>query len=841
MLLTLFLAGCVSYKDLEEDRSLLVKQRLEGVRYSDRSTIESYIRQKPNRTFLGSRVKLPLYFYQKGEKIYIKNYQKDSLKYYDLTEYYETLITVRENELQEQIDENNEILDSLYKKDIYTSYKAIHKLEKRSIRDSLSGIRKLRKIKSKSITKTEKLQLRVEKGNWLMRSAGEAPSYFDSTDTKSTSQIIQRALITKGFLNATTTFEYDTINDLKYPFIREVYKVDEGIQWKINDVKYKVSDREVYNVILSNNKKNKLKKHTKYSEIKIQNERTRITKLLKNSGYFDFSSSYIHFEVDTNKVHGKVDVLVFLDPPNTGDKHTKYFVKDITVETDPNNKKDETDSLEYKKVQYYQHGKHYKPKILDGKISIAEGEPYKEALSTDTRQFLSQMDAFKFVNIEYLKAGGDSLNAMIYASSFNKYQYAFETGLNVSRSLPGPFASLSLKSRNIFRGAESLEFRGRFSLEAQASVTETTNELYNGTEYGFSTILKIPRPLIPFANKLDKTFYVRTAKTKILSDIAYVSRPEYTRFNVKGLFGYEWRNRKEDLFELSVADLNIVNTPYLSNSFRVRLQQLAEQGNTLHYSFDNSFVSSMHLSVSRMRGDYITSSSKSTYVKLFGELGGNALDVVNSMTGSEPGSIYGLRYYKFFKIYSDLRRIIPIGEKKKHFFASRAHVGIAKSYGEVDALPYEKYFFSGGGNSNRAWRPRRLGPGSYTPPQNSNGTFDYSYEQPGDIIIELNAEWRYKISRLFQWALFIDASNVWLIEEDNTRPGGNFEFNRFWKEFGVGAGIGARMDFSFLLVRFDIGTKIYDPARKEGDRFVAGYNFLGKGTTEFNIGIGYPF
>ncbi|MBB3696392.1 BamA/TamA family outer membrane protein [Flammeovirga yaeyamensis] len=840
ILISFLISSCVSYKELEKENALLAKQRIEGVKYTDRSVLENLIRNKPNRTFLGTGLRTPLAAYQRGEKYYEKQVSKDSAKLSDLNDYYETLINYKEKELLESIEDNRALLDSLYQLDIYETYAKVHEIEKRSVRDSIRGIRKLRKIKSKSISKTEKLNTRLEKGNWLMRSAGEPPSYFDIESSESAAKSIQRYLVTKGYLNAKVSYHYDTLQTEPYVFVREVFTVKENKPWMINKLVYDVKDREVLNFIMTYNKKSILKEKTQYSETKLQNERNRITKLLKNNGYFDFNTNYIKYEVDTNKTHLKVDVKLIIDSPADKDTHTKYYIKDIVVETDPNDKV-ASDSTEYDDITYIQHSKKYKEKILNGKMALKESKPFNESLTNDTRFFLSQMDAFKFVNIEYVKQGEDSLNANIYTSSFNKYQYAFETGLNVSRSLPGPFASISLKSRNIFRGAESLEFRGRFSLEAQASVTESSDELYNGTEYGFSTILKVPRPLIPFSAKLNDLYYYRTAKTKILSDVAYVSRPEYTRLNIKGQFGYEWRNRKEDLFEFSLADLNVIRTPFLSNDFRVRLQQLAEQGNTLHYSFDNSFVTSSHLSMSRMRGNYVTGTSKASYIKLFGEVGGNFLDIVNDWTGSQPGSIYGLRYYKFYKLYFDLRRVVPIGEKKKHIFASRIHMGVAKSYGEVDALPYEKYFFSGGGNSNRAWRPRRLGPGSYTPPQRENGTFDYSYEQPGDMIMEFNVEWRYKISRLLQWAFFIDASNVWLLEEDQTRPGGNFEFSRFWKEFGIGAGVGARLDFSFLIIRLDVGTKIFDPARQEGYRFIAGYDFLGKGTTEFNIGIGYPF
>ena len=56
----------------------------------------------------------------------------------------------------------------------------------------------------------------------------------------------------------------------------------------------------------------------------------------------------------------------------------------------------------------------------------------------------------------------------------------------------------------------------------------------------------------------------------------------------------------------------------------------------------------------------------------------------------------------------------------------------------------------------------------------------------------------------------------------------------------MGSGIGIRFDFTFLILRFDIATKVYDPtanvrwAIRDALRQTANQ-------TAFNIGIGYPF
>jgi outer membrane protein assembly factor BamA len=107
-------------------------------------------------------------------------------------------------------------------------------------------------------------------------------------------------------------------------------------------------------------------------------------------------------------------------------------------------------------------------------------------------------------------------------------------------------------------------------------------------------------------------------------------------------------------------------------------------------------------------------------------------------------------------------------------------------------------------------------------------------------------EWRQKLFGFVNYALFLDAGNVWA-----NRPGASeaaqFKTNTFLSEFGVGTGFGLRFDFTFLILRLDIGMKVWDPARPSNDRFVLGNTrFLGpygknSEPVIYNIGIGYPF
>ncbi len=122
--------------------------------------------------------------------------------------------------------------------------------------------------------------------------------------------------------------------------------------------------------------------------------------------------------------------------------------------------------------------------------------------------------------------------------------------------------------------------------------------------------------------------------------------------------------------------------------------------------------------------------------------------------------------------------------------------------------------------------------------------------------MEGSVELRSKLVGFIDGAVFIDAGNVWSFRQgtladptENPEQRGNAQFrpNSFYKELGIGTGFGLRFDFTFLILRFDVGIKVYDPARQEGDRFVLDKARFFKPFSNsrepviYNIGIGYPF
>jgi outer membrane protein assembly factor BamA len=157
----------------------------------------------------------------------------------------------------------------------------------------------------------------------------------------------------------------------------------------------------------------------------------------------------------------------------------------------------------------------------------------------------------------------------------------------------------------------------------------------------------------------------------------------------------------------------------------------------------------------------------------------------------------------------------------------RLLLGAGVPYGNSDELPYEKGFYAGGANDMRGWIFKSLGPGNSP------------YEKIGDIQIEGNLEYRFPIYSFFKGALFTDIGNIWTYERSTTFPGGQFYFNKFYKQLAVDAGVGFRFDFQILIFRIDVAVPLKNPAYPAGDRWRIRY--IQPKDFVWNFGIGYPF
>lgn len=788
------LNGCYGTKYLQGNQKLLHRQNIEAPKTVNKNSLSDLYVQKPNKKLFGL-FNSQAWMYHLGETRYSK---------------------------QKFIDRKVKIEEKFTKK----------------IANATSAKRKDNLLFRKK-KKLDGMDYKIENGNHFMQ-WGEAVSVFDSAKMMLTVEKLTNALLVKGFFRAKVSATFRESNRKIYV----TYHVRPGPPYLLDTILYEVPDERLFAVIQEKPEESLVRKDDQFDQDKITKERERIDFLLKDNGYFDFSRQYIDFQVDTATLKNqKVILKMEIRNPSKLDHHRQFRIDSITFTTDVNVKpvgKSKRVAVPYENITFNYYRPEYSKKILAQRTFIKRDSLYNRTKTFSTQRQMANLDMFKFVNINYDTSGGQFI-ANIFASPLEKYAWSNETGVTVTQGFPGPYVSTSFKKRNLLGGLEILELNGRFGFEGVAPVTQT-GDVYKSTEAIGSVGLTFPQFLFPLSHKASFKYAKYNPRTRLLASYTYTDRPEYQRQITTLSASFNWDINQKWQFSFTPTSLNIIQSTK-SQDFEALLTSLQSKGNNLINAFKPSFVGSMIFSVT-WNNNYGSSQKHSTLLRTSIESGGTLLNLYTPQIIINQG----LEPYQYIRFNIDFRKNRVINRTTS--LAYRINTGFGYAYSKNRVLPYEKNFFAGGSNSVRAWRPRRLGVGSDTPPLNADtenkGYYDYSFEKPGELLIEGSVEWRQKIFGFVNYALFIDAGNVWAVRSETSAPT-QFSLDRFYKEFGIGTGFGLRFDFSFLILRLDVGIKAWDPAKPEGSRFVLGNaRFTGpyginREPVIYNIGIGYPF
>ncbi len=797
IILNHFLTGCLGTRYLEEGQYLLYSQKIKGNKITSKENLEQFYRQKPNKKIPILNFSPYVFFYQWGQKAYdIEKYQA---KKEEINKKYDVKIEKFEDEKP----------------------------------------KKAERLRKKRTKKLDKMDRTIEEGNFFMR-LGEPLAVFDTTQARNTLDQIVTFLNTKGFFNADAKMELRAENELM--FVK--YRITENQPHLIDSLIYSVDNPGIDSLIQATNEESFLKEGERYDQDNLVSERNRIEELLQNNGYYAFSRQYINYNIDTTiGDHGvAVDLVIYRPSRNT--RHKIYTIDSVIFTTDVSSPTSNFKRFyePYNGITYKFVKDEYSKKILDRRVFVYPDNHYSRNNTLETQRQLVNLDNFKFVNLNYDTTGGRFI-ANIFTSPLRKYQMTNEVGVNVTQGFPGPFYNLTLKVRNVFNGLENFEVSGRIGYEGVASVTDA-RQVYSSTEASASANLIFPQFILPLSSDFKSRLGKYNPKTNLVTGYTYTNRPEYIRSGFNSYANYGWQKGYDNLYNVTIADFSLIRS-VIDSTFQRELDRIQASGNNFWRTFEPSLVLATSFSFTRNFNRYsLYQSPSAAFIKSIIELGGSVLNLfdVDYLNSS------GLELYKYVKFSTDYRRYVTITPKSQVAF--RIHAGIAGSYAENDVLPYEKYFFSGGSNSIRAWRPRRLGPGSFFPADTVGSEpalllrYNDDFEQPGEIIFESSLELRTKLIGFFHTAFFIDAGNIWMLSEERQRPGAVFSADSFFKEIAIGAGIGARFDFTFLLLRLDAGLKIFNPALPAGDRFIRTLNKdknYGVEPVIINLAIGYPF
>lgn len=675
---------------------------------------------------------------------------------------------------------------------------------------------------------------------WLRNKVGEPPVLFSQVDRDYNADVLQNYVENQGYFQTWTTT--DSVS--KSRRAKAIYKVVTGKQYTIRKVIFPkdTMTSALDSTIAAVKRRSLLKKGQPYSLDVIKQERERIDQRLKNKGYYYFNPEFLLVQVDSTVGNHEVDLIVKVKEETPERARKVYKINDIYVY--PNyslsNVKDtvrhSTDSIQkYKDFTIIDPEHTFRPIIFDRTLFFHKGDKYSRKDHNLSLNRLVSLGTFKFVKNEFRlsKTEENSLDAYYYLTPLERKSLRFEVlGKSNSANYNGSEVNVNWSNRSAFRAAELVNVSVFGGLEVQVA---GQNKGFNVYRVGGETSITWPRFISPIKIADSSAFIPRT---RALVSYEYQKRQKlYALNSFKGSFGYLWKDNPRVEHQLMVTDINYVSPANVTPLY----QQMADNNQALQKVIDKQLIFGPTYSYT-----YTNTAQKrkenTFYYKgsfdLAGTIAGLATGA-NVKKGKES-HVLGVAFSQFIKMEHDFRHYLKLSEKTQ--LATRFVAGIGMPYGNSTELPFIRQFFIGGANSIRAFRARSIGPGTFRPEVDAS---DFLPDQSGDIKLEMSTEYRAKLFSIVHGALFVDAGNIWLWNDDPDKPGGKFSKD-FLSEMAVGTGAGLRFDLSFLVLRFDLAFPLRKPYLPESERWVIkdidfGSKYWRRENLVFNIAIGYPF
>lgn len=848
LLLVIAITACNATKRVGDDELLLTKNLIyaDSTKVTDED-IHSLIFQKPNSTLLGYPLRLNLY--------------------------------------------------NLAKKNPDSSYQVwLYKKEKREQR-------LINLLSKKQVERLGESFLVKGASVWL-KNIGEPPTILDTSRTRKSLQRLNAYYKSKGYFNNATTYKIDTLERKKRAIIN--YRLDLGSPYLIDSISTKITSSALDSINKAHKSDSFIKTGQRIDLDNFNSERERLTNLFRNSGIHNFQESSISYDLigDTTKMgnNQELDILLNIEDLKTRtdnalstSEYRVHTFKKINIYTNYtfNNGLDSLKKVDYKDFTIYYQGKlRYKPKTLTDAVFLKKDSIYREINRIRTYRQITNLNTFKYPNIEFVADSTDSaLTANIYLSPRPKYSLG--TDFDVTHSniqFLGIGFSPSLQARNLFKGAENLSISGRISIGASSDPDIADNRFFNILETGADINLNLPRIWFPFLNTSRIIPNYMLPKTKLSIGTSFQQNIGLDKQTFNTVFGYNWSpsNFKKNTVELlNVQFVRNVNPNRFFSVYQNTYENLDEiadnyqtepaladffetaSGGTDPYliipegttGFTNAILNG---EVASSTPDFEDLSSiEERRIRLTENnliFASNYTFNKNNKNGTTDNDFYQFRFKleSAGNLLSGISNLIPFYTNDDHkllvfnvpfsqyiktefdyikhwstsstnVLAFRSFFGIAIPYGNSDNIPFVRSYFAGGSNDNRAWLPYSLGPGS---------TEDINDFNEANLKIAFNLEYRFPIVGDIKGALFADAGNIWNVMDNVTDEKAKFENFGSLADIALGTGLGIRYDFTYFVFRLDMGLKTYNPAEESSKRWFRDYNLS---NAVFNIGINYPF
>lgn len=681
------------------------------------------------------------------------------------------------------------------------------------------------------------------------RLAADPPLFISTVNPEVRAKIATNLLRDYGYFNGEVGYQVvPAKRNLRKAAVE--YTVTMRRPYLIDTVYYHNFKPQTLSVIERGRRSSYLASGSQFSVPDLDEERTRISGLLRNRGFYYFRPSYMTYQADTTLVSGGHVSLRLIPVPGLPEAAQRpYYMGRTTALFLGKNGEAPNDSVHYKELVIYFHNKlKVRPKMLSRWLDYQSYLRKSSKRTTTTnialysqrrheriQEKLSQLGIFKMVDMQYVPRDSaslcDTLDLTIQMA-LDKPLDA-ELALNVttkSNNQAGPGANFGLTRHNVFGGGETWKINLKGSYEWQTGGGEK-NSLLNSWEMGVTTSLAFPHVVFPRMSDFEYNF---PANTTFKIYVNQLNRAKYYQLlSFGGNVTYDFQPTRVSTHSLTPLRLSF----NVLQSYTEAFQEVANKNPALFVSLKDQFVPAMEYTYT-----YDNSSSRRTKHPIWWQStivsAGNLTSCIYRLSGhsfsEKDKKLWKAPFAQFLKLNSEFRYLYNMDKNNK--IAARMALGALFAYGNTVVPPFNEQYYAGGANSIRAFTIRSIGPGGY----HSDDPNSFYWDQTGTFRFEVNLEHRFRLYKSLWGAAFLDAGNVWLLRQDENRPNAQLHLKTFAKQIALGTGLGVRYDMDILVFRFDVGVPLhypYDTGKKNYYNARGGF-FTNLG---YHFAIGYPF
>lgn len=682
-------------------------------------------------------------------------------------------------------------------------------------------------------------------GKWVRKTFGKAPVLMSNVNPRLRSQVARELLRARGYFGSYVNYDILTNSNPKKAKIG--YTVNIGDLTTIDTLTYENFPVEAQQLIDSMSTESLVHKGDPFDVSTLDAERTRVSTLLRNNGYFYYQPGYATYLADTLAAVNKAQVkLQYADslPSQIG---RKWYIGHINLEMRRNAMQQLTDTVTRRDYTIVYTGKRtpIRAGVIARDLKMRPGKLYSYNTYQQSINTLTSKGLFSRVDLGFAprdtSAVCDTLDLTLNCVFDKPYDFSIEANVvGKTTGRVGPGLVMSVVRRNAFRGGEKLSVNLKGSYEWQTGHrADGTSSKFNSYEYGADVSLEMPR--LMFVDRLMERVRAKrwlsgqkvkpnntVSNTLIKASSDVLNRSGYfKRHIVSGELTYTIQPAPNRVHQFSPLILQYEYMQKQTEAFK----EIVSQSPYLLISMADQFVPKMRYT--------FTYQSRSTlrnpiYWQVSVSEASNLLSLGYLACGekwNEKGkTMFKNPYAQFLKVETDYRKTWQVSDHSQ--LVGHVNAGVIWSYGNASAAPYSEQFYVGGANSIRAFNVRSIGPGRYYTNQSRLSYMD----QTGDIKFQANVEYRPRLFGNLYGALFVDAGNVWALRDDGYREGSKLQMKNLLKDMALGTGVGIRYDLEFFVLRLDWGIGIHVPYKS------GFYNMNSfKDSQSLHFAIGYPF